>query len=160
MRNALLLSFYNLESIVWPSTLHAMPCPKLSDPLNPTADDLRLWAYTPDAHYPDEMSQDWDLCITDFGRAPLLLQFASDPVCPNRKFFLACLYLLAGDTVRTPAGNHLIPQLTEVLRLVSPEAPKDIHLWVERTGHLLTHPESYDYDSWGWGDLAYDEHTT
>ena len=137
-----------------------MPCPKLSDPINPTSDDLRLWAYTPDAEYPDEMSQDWDLCIIDFERAPLLLQFASDPVCPNRKFFLRCLYTLAGDCIRIPAGRASIPNLREVLQLVASDAPQDIQLWVQRTGHLLEHPEIYDYNRWGWGDFAYDDHST
>ena len=66
------------------------------DALNPTDEELRQWAYTPDAGYPEEMSQDWDLCVTDFGRAPLLLQFAADSDCPNRGFFLSCLYLLVG----------------------------------------------------------------
>jgi hypothetical protein len=134
-----------------------MPCPTLSDPINPTPDDLRLWAYTPEADYPDEMSQDWDLVITDFARAPLFLQFASDTACPNRKFFLRCLYILAGDCVRTSGGHTGIPHLREVLQLVVPDAPRDIHLWVERTEHLLAHPKSYNYTRWGWGDLAYDD---
>jgi hypothetical protein len=37
-----------------------MSHPTLSNPINPTPADLRLWAYTPDAEYPDEMPQDWD----------------------------------------------------------------------------------------------------
>ena len=125
--------------------------------MNPTPDDLRLWAYTPDAMYPDEMPQDWDLCITDFERAPLLLQFASDLACPNRKFFLRCLYTLVGDCIRTPAGHADILDLHKVLQLVTLDAPQDIQLWVRRTEHLLAHPETYDYDHWGWGDLAYDD---
>jgi len=136
-----------------------MPCPKLSNPINPTAEDLRLWAYTPDADYPDEMSQDWDLCVTSFERAPLLVQFASDPDCPNRKFLLSCLYILAGDSVRDPDDRSDVPRIQEILRLVAPDAPPDVLRWVQRTERLLARPETYDYNRWGWGYFAYDDST-
>jgi hypothetical protein len=137
--------------------MYTMSCPKLSDPTNPTQDDLRIWAYTPNAMYPDEMSQDWEFCITNFENASLLLQFASDPACPNRKFFVRCLYILSGECIRTPGGCAGIPHLQEFLRSVTSNAPPDILLWVQRTEHLLAHPETYDYDCWGSGYFANDE---
>ncbi len=92
-----------------------MGYPRLTNPIDPTPEDLRLWAYTRDAEYPDEMSQDWDLCVISFERAPLILEFASDENCPNRRFFLGCLYTMAGDCVRTEAGRRNIPKLRAVL---------------------------------------------
>jgi hypothetical protein len=131
-----------------------MSYPTLSNPIDPTPEDLRLWAYTPDAQYPDEMSQDWDLCVISFERAPLMIEFASDDNCPNRRFFLACLYTMAGDCVRNEAGRRNIPQLRAVLGSLPEKPNRLVDLWAQRTRNLLDHPESYDYDSWGWGDLA------
>ena len=134
-----------------------MRCPKLSNPIDPTPADLRLWAYTPDACYPDEMSQDWDLCVTSFKNAGSILQFASDVACPNRDFFLRCLYLLAGDCVRTEGGREDIPKLRAFLLRVPLDADRLVRLWVDRTQHLLAHPESFDYELWCCGDFARNE---
>lgn len=134
-----------------------MSHPTLTNPLDPTPEDLRLWAYTVDASYPDEMSQDWDLCVISFERAPLILELASDENCPNRGFFLSCLYTMAGDCVRTEAGRVDIPKLRSVLESVPAHADRRVRLWVQRTKQLLDDPESYDYDRWGWGDFARDE---
>lgn len=132
-----------------------MSSPKLmSDPLDPTPDDLRRWAYTPDAEYPDEMPQDWDLCVATIDRAQLLLEFASDAACPTRGFFLGCLYILAGDCVRLEHHQRDLTKLRDILRAVPPTAPKEVLLWAERTNYLIAHPESFEYGKWGWGDLA------
>jgi hypothetical protein len=134
-----------------------MSHPTLSDPTDPTPEDLRLWAYTPDAEYPDEMPQDWDLCVISFERAPLLLEFAADAHCPNRHFFLACLYTLAGDCVRSQAGGRDIPRLRALLASIPADGDRLVSLWAQRTEYLLAHPESYDYNRWGWGDFAMNE---
>src|ERR1700741_4331650 len=118
-----------------------MSYPNLSNPIDPTPEDLRLWAYTPEASYPDEVSQDWDLCVISFERAPLIIEFAADESCPNRYFFLSCLYTMAGDCVRTEAGKQNIPRLRSVLESVPDNASRLVKLWVQRSEHLLEHPE-------------------
>ena len=60
-----------------------MSCPELFNPLDPTPEDLRVWAYTPDAEYPDEMPEDWDLMVAQIKNAPLLLELACDLRCPQ-----------------------------------------------------------------------------
>lgn len=134
-----------------------MSYPKLTNPTDPTPEDLRLWAYTPEAEYPDEMPQDWDLCVISFERAPVILELASDESCPNRRFFLGCLYTMAGDCVRTDAGRRDIPRLRAVLSSVPNNPDPLIGLWLRRTQNLLEHPETYNYDSWSWGGLARDD---
>ncbi len=131
-----------------------MPCPRLENPLDPTPDDLRRWAYTPDADYPDEMPQDWDLMVADIEKAEQLVELASAMDCPNRTFFLGCLYILAGDCVRLVHHRHEIPRLRNVFKCVRPDAPADVRRWVERSNRLLDHPEEFEYQGWGWGDLA------
>ncbi len=41
----------------------------------------------------------------------LIAELAGDQCCPTRGFFLAVLYLMAGDCVRNAAGNVDIPNL-------------------------------------------------
>jgi len=94
--------------------------------------------------------------VISFERAPLLLEFAADAHCPNRHFFLACLYTLAGDCVRSRAGRD-IPRLRALLASMPADGDRLVALWAQRTEYLLSHPESYDYNRWGWGDFAMDE---
>lgn len=128
--------------------------PQFLDEINPTPDELRRWAYTPEAMCPNE---DWNLCVTEFENAPQFLEFVSDQACPNRIFFLSCLYLLTGNTVRTPTGRKGIPQLEAIMAMVGPGSPADLRRWVERSRHLLAHPETFDYDLWCNGDLLWND---
>ena len=64
------------------------------DPVNPTSDELRAWAF--DAHAPEPI-QDFELCVddpADPARLELLFALAGDPACPKREFFLDVLGLL------------------------------------------------------------------
>lgn len=127
---------------------------KMSNPLDPTPEDLRRWAYAPDAEYPDEMPEDWDLCVADIDRVDMLVELASDAECPNRGFFLGCLYILSGDCVRLERCRHHIPRLKQFMDALPPESPKEVQRWVRRTRHLIAHPESFEYGKWGRGDFA------
>jgi hypothetical protein len=125
------------------------------DALNPTEEELRKWAYTDGAKYPDEMPQDWDLCVAEFSRGLLLLRLASDVDCPKRKFFLSCLYLLVGECVRTSAGSAHVSDCARFLSRVEMPLPEDVAQWLSRSRELLRSPEQFNYNKWCWGGFAY-----
>ena len=126
------------------------------NPFEPTELELRDWAKNSEACYPDEISQDWDLVITSFETAPTLLKLANEE-SPNRKFFLRCLYLLAGDCVRNGVKQHKVNQLLSVLELMPMNAKSVIILWVKRTNELINTPSLFNYHEWCEGQLAYKE---
>jgi hypothetical protein len=64
---------------------------------------------------------------------------------------------MAGDCVRSGVGKREIPRLKSLLASIPADGDRLVALWAQRTGYLLTHPESYDYNRWGWGDFALDE---
>ena len=125
------------------------------DAVNPSDEELVRWAYIEDANYPPEMSQDWDLCVTEPRRADLFVKLASDMKCPNRAFFLSCLYLLVGDAVRSNGRTWGLEEATQWLARRSAECPKDLATFFERANDLIARPESFDYDKWCWHGYAY-----
>ncbi len=124
---------------------------KFKDALNPTEDELCQWAQDPDAEYPDEMSQDWDLILASRDLAPALIR---------REFFLGCLYTLSGDAVRGGSDDAWLNPIRALFDLVPEDAPTDLKQWVNRSKHLFLHPETYNYPDWGYGDLAYNDRET
>jgi len=133
-----------------------IPAGFFSDAVNPTDEEIERWAYIPDAKYPPEMSQDWDLCVTEPRRADLLEHLASDSSCPNRKFFLSCLYLLVGDAVRTNGSTWRLDEARDWLSRVRAAAPDDIALFLQRATKVIVNPEEFEYNKWCWSGYAYE----
>lgn len=127
-----------------------------ADALNPTDGEIERWAYIPDANYPPEMSQDWDLCVTEPERADFLERLASDLRCPNRKFFLSCLYLLIGDAVRSYGAYWPLHNASVWLSRDRFAAPSDIELFLQRAKHVIADPRKFDYNKWCSGGYAYE----
>jgi len=124
----------------------------MEDPWNATEEDLRAWAYSPGALYPIE---DWDLAVTADSNAELLLEFASDPACPSREFFLRCLYLLVGDAVRSRFIAHARGAVENLLAQVGEKSLPTVIQWAVRSRSLLDAPPSaVDYATWCDGGLV------
>jgi hypothetical protein len=121
---------------------------RFEDVVNPTADELRKWAADPNAMYPDDMSQDFDLMVADWGRINLIVELASDSSCPNRTFFVGVLYLMAGDCVRTSGGTQDIPKLKELLQRLAQSDSPELQLFRSRALELLKDPSTFDYNLW------------
>ena len=126
----------------------ANPVGFFADAVNPTDEEIERWAYIPDASYPPEMSQDWDLCITEPRRVDLLERLASDPRCPNRKFFLSCLYLLIGDAVRSNGATWSLHDASVWLSRDRFAAPHDIAVFLQRAKQVIVNPSTFDYNNW------------
>jgi hypothetical protein len=136
--------------------MDAIPAGFFHDAVNPTDEEVIRWANIKGANYPPEMSQDWDICITEPRRADLFLRLASDEKCPNRKFFLACLYLLIGDAVRTNGHTWSLEEASQWLMRQSTNYPKDVVTFFQKAGTLLMKPETFDYNKWCWHGHAYE----
>lgn len=121
---------------------------RFQDVVSPTADELRKWAADPNADYPDDMSQDFDLMVADWGRIDVIVELASDPACPNRKFFIGVLYLMAGDCVRTSQGAQDIPHLRNLLERLSTSSAPELLLFRTRALALLKDPSTFEYNLW------------
>ena len=126
------------------------------DAVNPTDDEIIRWAYTEGAHYPPEMEQDWDLCITEPHRADMFVRLASDQKCPNRKFFLSCLYLLVGDAIRSHGQTWSIRKVSSWVEQQSTKLPDDVDLFLNRSRELIFNPHIFDYKKWCDGGYAYE----
>ena len=131
---------------------------KFHNAFAPSEEELREWASAPDAEYPEEMSQDWDLILAEISYAPTLIKLACEE-SPNRKFFLSCLYILSGDCVRAEVNNVVISKVRDSFNLIPDDAPDDIKLWQTRSDCLFNDPSLYNYNDWGWGNLAYKTNT-
>lgn len=62
----------------------------MKDPINPTVDEVREWAYAPEST--DPLGQDWDLVLSnELSLSIVLLELAADQACPHQGYFLNCL---------------------------------------------------------------------
>jgi hypothetical protein len=57
----------------------------MHDPWSPSPDEIRAWAYTPNA---EEPCQDWDLALLWSCHEKALLECASDDACPVHDLIL------------------------------------------------------------------------
>jgi hypothetical protein len=124
----------------------------MRSPYNPTAEDLRSWAYDGQEEAP---AQDWDLILSTISYEDLFIELASDIDCPKSVFFLSLLYLIVGDAVRSEFRTKKKEEIETLLDKAQQAAPKHwIYLWIQRSRELLIHPEKFNYDDWCGGVLA------
>lgn len=121
--------------------------------VNPSADELREWAYDQYAGPPHTSAQ-WDLLLADDPLAPTLLELAADPVCPKRTFALHCLYLYAADAVRTGFRAHPKRKMRKLLERAEATGDAWVELWAQNTRALIAKPDLFDYKEWCQGGLA------
>lgn len=123
---------------------------KIFRPLNATDEEIVQWAYTPDAQW----EEDSDIVLASLGKNVLILKLASDPKCPNRDFFLSCLYILVGDAARTKFRPEDLKPIDELLKKAEKVDDELIARWVKRSRELIaSNPPYIDYEKWcdgGW----------
>ncbi len=117
----------------------------------PTAAELRQWAYTSDA---EEPCQDFDLILSWNWNTGAYLDFVADPACPGSDYFLALLYLMVGDAVRTRFRNVAEVDVRAFIARADGTASQRLRTWQMRSLQLLKEPGEFDYDEWCAGALA------
>ena len=123
------------------------------DVVNPTPEEIRAWAFDPDALEP---MQDWDLILEC---DELCLSLASDSRCPKRTYFLHILYLTVGDAVRTSFLSRSRDVIERLLAAGERSEEPAVRRWAERARGLIADPTRFNYPAWCGGDLAYERKT-
>ncbi|HEV3083175.1 MAG TPA: hypothetical protein VGY66_25545 [Gemmataceae bacterium] len=111
---------------------------------NPTADDIRQWAFEPDTL---SASEDWDLMITGIGFEDLFLELVENPECPKSDFFLHCLYLWVYQNVR---GDGPTAEVERLLQRGQASYEPALRRWARRSRALIADPRRADRHLW-WG---------
>jgi hypothetical protein len=122
-----------------------------ADPWNPSSTEVRAWAYTPAAVAPCE---DWDLSLAWARHERDYLEFAADPECPNRDYFLHLLYFIVGNAVRNGYRTVPEPVVRGFIDLAANSQSKQVQLWYRQALVLLKHPSEFEYAAWCGGGLA------
>ena len=123
----------------------------MKDPWNPSASEIRDWAFDAGAIEP---TQDFDLAIAWTQDERLYLDLASNDDCPKRRFFLAVLYLMVGDAVRSDFASQPRPIVDGMIANGDNFVHPDIQKWQQRSRRLLANPSTFNYDDWCGRRLA------
>lgn len=124
------------------------------NPVDPTAAELRAWAYHPDAVTLAAMPPDWDLLVSGDHLIGTLFDLAQDPTCPARRFALHCLYIYAADSVRTDFRAHPKRRLRKLVEEAEDHGDELLDVWAHNTRVLIARPDLFEYHDWCEGGLV------
>ena len=91
--------------------------------------------------------QDWDFIVADWANIDIITELASGD-SPNQQWFLALLYLLAGECVRTEAGRQGLPHLQALLDRLEDTHVEALARFRRRALRLLAAPSTYEPSLW------------
>jgi len=98
---------------------------KILNNTNPTIQEIKNWAYDEDLYF---IEQDEDLVLHQPKYIPILIELASDQVCPKGDY---CLSILSYYT-QLLLANRMLEELTEVEKQINEYArpmPEKINKW-------------------------------
>lgn len=124
------------------------------DPVDPRPEELRTWAYHPEAMPYDALPPDWDLLIAGDALAPTLFELAMDRHCPARRFAVHCLYIYAADSVRSNATSRRKRRLSGFVQRARDLGDEMMAVWAHNCTMLMSHPELFDHGDWMEGGLV------
>ncbi len=124
-----------------------------ADPVDPRPEELRAWAYHPEALPYDALPPDWDLLIAGDVLAPTLFELAMDRRCPARRFAVHCLYIYAADSIRH-ATSRRKRRLNGFVQRARDLGDDTMAVWAYNCVMLASHPELFDHGEWMEGGLA------
>ncbi len=124
------------------------------NPVDPTPDELRDWAYHPDAVSLAGLPSDWDLMVANDRLIGTVLELAADPRCTARRFAMHCLYIYAADTIRTGFRAHPKRRFKRLLEQADTSGQEPLYTWAHNVRALLRNPDLFDYADWCQGGLV------
>ncbi|MEV4753831.1 hypothetical protein AB0J86_01760 [Micromonospora sp. NPDC049559] len=125
-----------------------------ANPVDPSAAELRAWAYQPDSVPLQSMPQDWDLLVSGDRLIVTLFELAMDRGCPARRFALHCLYIYAADGIRTNFRAHPKRRLRKLIEQAEELGDEPMMVWAHNSRTLMARPELFDYHDWCEGGLV------
>jgi hypothetical protein len=125
-----------------------------ANPVDPTAAELRAWAYQPDSVPLQSMPKDWDLLVSGDRLISALFDLAMDRSCPARRFALHCLYIYAADGIRTQFRAHPRRKLRKLVEQAEEYGDEPMEIWAHNTRVLLARQDLFDYHDWCEGGLV------
>lgn len=125
-----------------------------ANPVDPTAAELRSWAYQPDSVALSNMPTYWDLLVAGDRLITTVFELAMDPKCPARRFALHCLYIYAADGIRTEFSHHPKRRLRKLVQKAETDGDTLMTTWAFNVRMLLARPELFDYREWCEGGLV------
>ncbi|MFB9234795.1 hypothetical protein ACFFWC_04480 [Plantactinospora siamensis] len=131
------------------STFHGF-----ANPVDPSATELRAWAYQPDSVPLHSMPPDWDLLVSGDHLVGTLFDLAMDRTCPARRFAQHCLYIYSADGIRTKFRAHPRRRLRKLVERAEREGDESMLTWAHNCRMLLARPELFDYHDWCEGGLV------
>jgi len=124
-----------------------------ANPVDPTPDELRAWAYNPDSVPLEDMPENWDLLVSGDRLINTLFELAMDRTCPARRFALHCLYIYAADSIRTNFKAHPRRRLRKLVEQAQ-MGDEPMATWAHNTLVLMSKPDLFDYHDWCEGGLV------
>lgn len=125
-----------------------------ANPVDPTPDELRAWAYHPGAVPLEIMPADWDLLLAVDSLAETLFELAMDRSCPARRFALHCLYIYSADSLRASSSGQRKRRLRRFVERADEAGDEPMIIWAHNCRALRTRPELFDYEDWCEGGLV------
>lgn len=125
-----------------------------TNPVDPSPEEVRAWAYHPEAVPVQQMPPDWDLLLAGDALAPTLFELAMDRKCPARRFALHCLYIYAGDSIRHNASTQRRRRLRKFIKRAQEVGDEQMSVWAHNCRLLTSHPELFDHEEWMEGGLV------
>lgn len=122
--------------------------------VDPTAAELRAWAYQPDSVALETMPPYWDLLVAGDRLVNTVFDLAMDTNCPARRFALHCLYIYAADGIRTGFSAHPKRRLQKLVRKAESDGDEMVTNWAYNVRVLLARPQLFEFRDWCEGGLV------
>lgn len=122
--------------------------------VDPTAAELRAWAYQPDSVPLQTMPPYWDLLVAGDRLVSTVFDVAMDAACPARRFALHCLYIYAADGIRTDFSAHPRRRLRKLVERAEADGDEMMLTWAYNVRVLLARPTLFDFHDWCEGGLV------
>ncbi|HYN97639.1 MAG TPA: hypothetical protein VES42_27690 [Pilimelia sp.] len=125
-----------------------------ANPVDPSAAELRTWAYQPSSVPLADMPPDWDLLLAGDHLVATLFELAMDRACPARRFALHCLYIYAADGIRTRFKAHSKRRLRKLVEQAEEYGDEMMEIWAHNSRVLIARQDLFDYHDWCEGGLV------
>ena len=124
----------------------------ISNPSNPTRDEIENWAYS----YADEPDQEWELFLIWAQYFDDYLRFASDINCPKEQYFLNLLYYWVWRNIHHETVKNELDSFKDVFQLAERINTPYVKVWLSRAKEIMVNNQAFTETQWWEGRRPYD----